>query len=287
MDRVAKQAKSNLQNKFQKAVSVAKEQGYFEPTCTQRHLSVRHYTLDGFKYCGDIVHIVALVLCLAVILRDNGTGGISFKTHILYFFVFSARFSNVFFCDQPIYLVIYKVLLWSATLKIVLLLYIFGASVDEKDTVSLQAALFMIIVFTLVFGVYSLEDHGLFMELLWIFSTYLESISMLPQYIYCYRDVDNKCPLVSAYVFAMGGYQMVFGVSWGHHLLFRPYDLDASSMISGFLGIVFFCDYLMFRVMGQSKLVQVCISVDDTIKEAEEAAWSFMAGGYRNPSRRP
>ena len=38
----------------------------------------------------------------------------------------------------------------------------------------------------------------------------------------------------------MGGYQMVFGVSWGHHFLFRPYDLDVSSMISGFLGIVSF-----------------------------------------------
>lgn len=231
-----------------------------------------------FQYCGDIVHVLALVLCLAVILRESGTGGISFKTHILYFIVFTARFSNIFFCDQSIYLVIYKVLLWSVTLKIVLLLYIFGASVDEKDTVSLPAALFIIVVMTLVFGVYSLEDHGLFVEILWIFSTYLESISMLPQYIYCYRDVDNKCPLVSSYVFAMGGYQMVFGVSWGHHFLFRPYDLDVSSMISGFLGIVFFCDYLAFRVLGVSMLVQVCISVDDTIKEAEEAAWSLVAG---------
>ncbi|CAK9041284.1 unnamed protein product [Durusdinium trenchii] len=281
MDRVAKDATSKLK-KLQKVgvqvVNAAKEQGYFEPICTQRHLSVRHYTFDVFKYCGDIVHVLALVLCLAVILRDNGTGGISFKTHILYFIVFTARFSNVFFCDQSIYLVIYKVLLWSATLKIVLLLYIFGASVDEKDTLSLSAALFMIIVMTLVFGVYSLEDHGLFVEILWIFSTYLESISMLPQYIYCYRDVDNKCPLVSAYVFAMGGYQMVFGVSWGHHFLFRPYDLDVSSMISGLLGIVFFCDYLTFRLMGASMLVQVCISVDDTIKEAEEAAWSLVSG---------
>lgn len=30
--------------------------------------------------------------------------------------------------------------------------------------------------------------------------------------------------------------------------------------------------------MGASMLVQVCISVDDTIKEAEEAAWSVLAG---------
>lgn len=34
--------------------------------------------------------------------------------------------------DQSIYLVIYKVLLWTATLKIVLLLYIFGASVGLR-----------------------------------------------------------------------------------------------------------------------------------------------------------
>ena len=33
---------------------------------------------------------------------------------------------------------------------------------------------------------------------------------------------------------------MVFGVSWAHHFFFRPYELDVSSMISGFLGIVQF-----------------------------------------------
>eukprot|EP00930_Biecheleria_cincta_P098183 TRINITY_DN89862_c0_g1_i1.p1 TRINITY_DN89862_c0_g1~~TRINITY_DN89862_c0_g1_i1.p1 ORF type:complete len:327 (-),score=51.02 TRINITY_DN89862_c0_g1_i1:15-995(-) len=279
----AKRAGSHASTKLQNVVSAAKEQGYFEPICTDRHLSVRHYNFDIFQYCGDVVHIVALVLCLVVILKDSTgsdaqTGGISFKTHVMFFLVFTARFSNVFFCEQGIYLVIYKVLLWSATLKIVMLLWIFGASSDEKDTVSLFAAVFVIAIMTLVFGVYSLEDHGLLVEILWIFSTYLESITMLPQYIYCYRDADNKCPVVSAYVFAMGGYQMVFGVSWAYHFFSTPYDLDVSSMISGFLGIVFFCDYLSFRVRGISLLVQTCISVDDTIKEAEEAAWCMVSG---------
>ena len=53
----------------------------------------------------------------------------------------------------------------------------------------------MIIVMTLVFGVYSLEDHGLFVEILWIFSTYLESISMLPQQPgqKCLVSLENSC----------------------------------------------------------------------------------------------
>ena len=34
-------------------------------------------------------------------------------------------------------------------------------------------------------------------------------------------------------------------------------------------------------------LVQVCISVDDTIKEAEEAAWSLVSGqGIRRDPKR-
>lgn len=36
------------------AVSAAKEQGYFEPICTQRHLSVRHYTFDVFKQLSSV-----------------------------------------------------------------------------------------------------------------------------------------------------------------------------------------------------------------------------------------
>ena len=58
-------------------------------------------------------------------------------------------------------------------------------SLDEALAVSAAEALFIIVVMTLVFGVYSLEDHGLFVEILWIFSTYLESISMLPQQLAC------------------------------------------------------------------------------------------------------
>eukprot|EP00932_Pfiesteria_piscicida_P019759 SRR837773.6585.p1 GENE.SRR837773.6585~~SRR837773.6585.p1 ORF type:complete len:186 (+),score=41.91 SRR837773.6585:37-558(+) len=123
-----------------------------------------------------------------------------------------------------------------------------------------------------------MDDHGLIIELLWIFSTYLESVAMLPQYIYCYRDGENTCPLVSSYVLTMGGYRMVFGLSWVYHYWVMPYYLDVSSLVSGMLGVLFFCDYLAFKFAKRSTLSRICISVDDTIREAEEAARDIVTG---------
>lgn len=38
-----------------KPVWRSEEQGYFEPICTQRHLSVRHYTFDVFQQLGQLL----------------------------------------------------------------------------------------------------------------------------------------------------------------------------------------------------------------------------------------
>eukprot|EP00933_Yihiella_yeosuensis_P064629 TRINITY_DN68072_c0_g1_i1.p1 TRINITY_DN68072_c0_g1~~TRINITY_DN68072_c0_g1_i1.p1 ORF type:complete len:145 (+),score=25.76 TRINITY_DN68072_c0_g1_i1:2-436(+) len=101
---------------------------------------------------------------------------------------------------------------------------------------------------------------------------------MLPQYIYCWRDIENQDALVAAYVLCMGGYQGVFGLSWGYHFFFNPADLDMSSMISGALGICFFADYLAFKIKKRSMFLQVCIAIDDSLKEALDAAWNTMSG---------
>lgn len=271
-------AGSHAGTKVQEAVNHVHEQGYLEPLCTERHLSVRHYTWDAFRYVGDVTHLLALGVCIVVVLRESGTEGVSFKTHLLFFIVFSARFLNIFFCEQSIYLILYKVLLWTGTLKIVVFMWALGGGEDRRDTLPLGVVLVPTFVLTLVFGVYSVQDHGLIVEFLWIFSMYLEAVAMLPQYIYCYRDPENSCPLVSSYVLTMGGYRMVFGLSWAYHYLVMPYYLDVSSLISGILGIVFFCDYLLFKVANKSTLSHICISVDDTIREAEEAARDMVAG---------
>lgn len=245
--------------------------GYFEPLCTARHLSVRFYDWEPTRYVGDFAHLAALGLCLAVLLRESGVDGVSFKAHLLFFFVFTARFVNIFFCDQPMYLVIYKVVLWTITIHIVMVMCARGSTLDHKDTMPLYALLLPTMIVTLVFGRYSSGDHGLVAEVLWIFSNYLEGLAMLPQYIYCYRDGDNISRLVGAYVLAMGGYQSVFGLTWISRCVLMHGYLDVSSLINGILGVAFFVDYLVFKARETSPLSSFCISMDKGIREASEA----------------
>jgi len=244
--------------------------GYFLPLCTARHLSVRFYYWDVSRYIGDAMHIIALIFCLIAVLQEGGTDGVSLRTHLLFIVVFSARFLNVFFCEQPVYLVIYKVLLWSITLKIVALMFVRGSWRDKRDTMRLTLLMFPTAVITLVFGTYSAADEGLLAELLWMFSNCLEGLAMLPQYVYCYRDVGNDDGIVLCYVVFMGAYRTVFGLTWiCNNIFFRDY-LEFSSLVSGLLGIAFFADFVIFKVKGKSQLSSLCVYVDDSIQEAEQ-----------------
>mmetsp|Transcript_6267 Transcript_6267/g.14998 ORF Transcript_6267/g.14998 Transcript_6267/m.14998 type:complete len:327 (+) Transcript_6267:105-1085(+) len=254
-------------------VKQAQDGGYFQPVCSARHIHLRYYNKEVAQYIGDATHLLALVLCLATILREErATHGVSLKTHKLFFFVYSARFMNIFLCPQPIMLILYKVIVWHVTALIVLVMLFRGARDDRKDTMPVGIAVLPIIVFTIFFGRFSLEDQGLFAEVVWIFSTYLEAVAMLPQYIYCYRDRDNRSKVVFMYVLAMSGYRVVFGASWAFHLITSSSYLDTSSLISGLLGILFFSDFLLFKLAHRSVLSSLFISVDEGFQEAHQAA---------------
>lgn len=254
-------------------------EGYFAPMCTARHMSVRYYSWEPSRYVGDATHFLALVVCIAASLRDEGPEGVSMKTHVLFLLVFSVRFANVFVCEQSVYLVIYKVLLWTTTLKIIMLLAIRGAARDDRDTMPIIWLCFAILILTCVFGSFSLQDHGLVFEVLWIYSNYVEGIAMLPQYIYSYRDGGNRSMVVFTYVALMGGYRLIFGLTWFHTMLTRGDYMDVSSLCSGVIGIAFFADFLKFHAAGSSLMSSACIAVDDHILDAEEVALEIARGG--------
>jgi hypothetical protein len=159
---------------------------------------------------------------------------------------------------------------------IVMVMCIRGSTKDTKDTLPLSSLLVPTLVFTIVFGRYSSGDHGLLAELLYIFSNYMEGLAMLPQYIYCYHDNENRDVLVVAYMLAMGAYQMVFGLHWTCKLLFDWGYLDMSSLINGFLGVVFFADYVVFKRLDESPMSKLCITVDQNLREATDAGFSTL-----------
>lgn len=259
---------------------VSAKDAYFAPVCNARHLSVRHYNWEPSRYLGDGTHILALITCIMALLRDDGPDGVSMKAHMLFLLVFSVRFANIFLCEQPVYLIIYKVMLWTTTLKIVMLLAVRGSAQDGRDTMPVMAMLFSILIITCVCGSFSLQDHGLVVEVLWTYSNYIEVFAMLPQYVYSYRDRGNRSLLVYSYVVLMGGYRIIFGIPWLTEVfLSRDRVVDVSSLLSGFLGVAFFADFLKFHATGISPMSSACIAVDNNILDAEEAALELARGG--------
>lgn len=77
---------------------------------------------------------------------------------------------------------------------------------------------------------------------------------MLPQFIFCYRDPENKDSLLTAYVVVLGTYRFFYALNW----IERKYTHNFF-YISGPMGLViltvFLTDFIAYKVKKKS-----CIS---------------------------
>merc|ERR1711862_87394 len=82
----------------------------------------------------------------------------------------------------------------------------------------LPTAIVSIITYAIQIGF----KHFSFIELLWTFSIYLESIAILPQLIVLqrYRDVEN---LTGNYIFFMGAYRGLYILTWVYRSYFESH----------------------------------------------------------------
>jgi len=211
------------------------------------------------------MHIFALLLCLFIVTCKRNAEGVSLKTHILFLIVFSLRYLNLFFCTQFAYLVALKVGFWIATATIVTICFARKGLRDKKDTCSTWSLLVPTTIVTIV-----VAEYRSVVEVCWIFSQHLEGFAMIPQYVYSYRDSANTRRDVLIYVLCLGGYRMLYGMNWIYKYFYGFVDL--SSWISGVLNIVFFTDFLVFKVCGGSPLSRCVLAVDDGVREARHYA---------------
>lgn len=218
---------------------------HFGSDCDTRIASIRFYHWNVWRYTADAAHILALLICLAALLRDRRTLGVSLKTQLLYLLVFTTRYPNVFFCKQWFYLLFLKGAFWAGTALIVVLLLSGGAASDGRDTCSMRLLLGLSTVLALC-----ASEYQSVAEVLCVFSQYLESFSMLPQYIYCYRDgrvgARRSRGCIAVYVLLLGGYRMLYGLNFLQKSFYTY--VPPSSWASAVLNVAFFVDFLAFRL---------------------------------------
>lgn len=180
---------------------------------------------------GGVLHLLSRALLLHKFLWERNCRGISLVTQELYLLIYVFRYLDLLFLYVSLLTTGIKVLHLCLALACVGLMryspalaQTYDADIDTFPRVPLVV---VALVFALLF-----HKVALFVELMWSFSTYLEAVSLLPQFALLYKRQKYEV-WVLVYVTMLGGYRLVHNSSWIWKLdqaAKEPYALAAAAV---------------------------------------------------------
>lgn len=224
------------------------------------------YSWNIFRYVGDYLHLTGIVVLLATIAKNKSVAGISRSTQILYFLVFVTRYLDLFDHTQTAYLVFFKLTYIGTSIVVLVLFWKLDNTYERRnDTCNLS-----VIIIPCITAAMILTNEYSVLEVLWTFSEFIEGFSMVPQYIFCYRERLGKDWGTSLYVISLGGYRVFYALNWIYKKIQMPHYSDFQSWIGGIIEILFFLDFLNYRFTGNSMLRSWVLTVDTKINEISD-----------------
>merc|ERR1712194_402743 len=105
------------------------------------------------------------------------------------------------------------------------------------------------------------------------FSQVAAVFAIVPQYIFCYRNQGAQDIGVTLFVGSMGGARVFFACDWLFNFyyifLFTGYVWHVHLWICHMVEIIFFIDYMMFKMIDKSLLRDMVLKVDSKINDVE------------------
>ncbi|KAM0729475.1 ER lumen protein-retaining receptor [Formica fusca] len=199
--------------------------------------------MNIFRLLGDLSHLLAIIILLLKIWKSRSCAGISGKSQILFSIVYTTRYLDLFTTFISAYNTFMKVIFIVASLATVFLMYIkFKATYDHNhDTFRIEFLVLPALVLAL------LINHELsFVEVLWTFSIYLESVAILPQ-LFLVSKTGEAESITSHYLFALGSYRGLYLFNW----VYRYYAEDHYDLIvivAGLVQTVLYCDFFYLYI---------------------------------------
>jgi ER lumen protein retaining receptor len=140
-------------------------------------------TMNIFRFTGDMSHAASILVLLMQLKIAKNAQGISVRTHELFLVVFLTRYLDLFFQFYSLYNTVMKLLYIASSGYIVYMIHKVEpiASTYDKAHDSAQhwkfiaAPCAVLAFFTNLIGGFN------FIEMLWVFSIYLECVAILPQ----------------------------------------------------------------------------------------------------------
>ena len=210
--------------------------------------------MNLFRLCGDVSHVVSIVVLALRLNATKSAVGISLKTQELYLVVFVARYADLFSHFYSYYNTLMKIAFITSTAAIIYTVR-FRAPWKHKydrshDT--FKHWLFAVLPSAVVAVLYTFQvSHHSFrgllgLEILWNFSIILEPLAIVPQLFVLqrFREIEN---LTAHYVFFLGLYRLMYIFNWiwrsGHE---AGYHGSYLAYFCGFVQTLLYGDFFYY-----------------------------------------
>ncbi|XP_067671334.1 ER lumen protein-retaining receptor 2 isoform X1 [Haliotis asinina] len=208
--------------------------------------------MNIFRLCGDMSHLLAIILLLLKMWKTRSCAGISGKSQILFALVFTSRYLDLFTSFISIYNTAMKIFFLSSSFFTVYLMFMkFRATYDSNhDTFRME---FLVVP---VGGLAFLVNHEFSpLEILWTFSIYLESVAILPQ-LFMVSKTGEAETITSHYLFALGSYRALYIFNWLYRYYFEGF-FDLIAVVAGCVQTILYCDFFyLYITKGQFKALK-------------------------------
>jgi len=210
--------------------------------------------MNLFRLVGDLSHLAAILILLLKIWKTRSCAGISGRSQILFCIVFTSRYLDLITNFISVYNTTMKLFFLGASFGTVYLMYLkFKATYDTNhDTFRVEFLLGPTAVLALV-----LNHEFTFMEILWTFSIYLESVAILPQ-LFMVQKTGEAESITSHYLFALGAYRGLYILNWIYRYYFEGF-YDIIAIVAGVVQTILYADffylYITKVIQGKTKIV--------------------------------
>jgi len=212
--------------------------------------------MNIFRLCGDLSHLLAIIILLIKIWHSRSCSGLSGKAQVLFSIVFLTRYLDLLTTYVSLYNSIMKVVFIILSLTTVYLIYFKFRSTYEGDQDALRIEFILVPVAILAVLV---NHQAAPIEILWTFSVYLETVAILPQ-LYMITKMKTAETITSHYLFALGVYRALYIVNWVYRYQVEGfYDLIAivAGCVQTLLYLDFFYLYCQTVLKGKELVLPV------------------------------
>lgn len=200
--------------------------------------------MNVFRFAGDMMHLLSVVVLLLKIHTMKSCAGISLKTQELYALVFVCRYLDIFTDYISFYNTAMKIIFLASTFAI--LWYMRSHKVVRQTYDKDQDTFRHYFLVLICMGLALVVHHKFtFREVMWTFSLYLEAVAILPQLVLLQRtrNIDN---LTGNYIFFLGTYRGLYMLNWVYRYLTEAHYHRWLTWISGFVQTALYADFFYY-----------------------------------------